>query len=286
MSFERTANGLSNAHLFYSVDFIIYVEGKYAEQNNDLVSYDQYFWKSVSEVVAPDTTFKVLSRGGKPALLSIAHEIILGNISNTLVALDRDYDLECENQLSHPRVIYTLGYSWENDVWHCDGLLGVLDELFLGDEIKHEIFVAFEQCIADFYRNARRVARVNLAAAQNGMEHIVSSSHMRGLIELKRAQLPRFNHQCFRAAIKSSTVARPVRMSSKVELTESHIQGHLLAHFGYHFVCRALSSLGQSARVCIDMLSTIAINHMKTSLRDRQDDKNIYYKQCFSNAVV
>ena len=286
MSFERTANGLSNNYLFHSVDFVIYVEGKYEETNSDLVSYDHYFWKSVAEIVSPETKFKVLSRGGKQALLPIANEIISGNISNILVALDRDYDFECENALSHPRVIYTQGYSWENDVWSSEALMHLVGELNIGDGIQPERADELKVCISDFYRKAIRVARLNIAAMQNGMENIFAASKMRGLVELNGCQLPRFNREFFSATVHESTAASPIRMLSKVELTESHIQGHLMAHFGYHFVCRVLSILGQKASICADMLSTIAVNLLKSILLDCHSSKHIYYKSQFNNAVA
>lgn len=286
MSFERTSSGLSNAHLFHSVDFVVYVEGKYEENNSDLASHDQYFWRSVAENVMPAKTFKFISRGSKVNLLSIATEIISGNISNTLVALDRDYDLECNNFLCHPRVIYTYGYSWENDVWNFSAIMHLVDELYIGDGISPENIEEMESCISEFFRKARRVARINLAARQNGLEYVITSHQMRGLVELSGSQLPRFNQHCFSAVVAKSNVARPIQMSSKVELTEDHVQGHLLAHFGYHFVCRALSLLGYKGTICINYLSTIAINHLKDKLRNIQDARRVYYENCFSNAVA
>lgn len=286
MSFERTSEGISNAHLFHSVDFVVYVEGKYEENNNDLVSHDQYFWRSVAEAVLPERTFKFISRGSKVALLPIATEIISGDISNTLVALDRDYDFECNDSLSHPRIIYTYGYSWENDAWNSESIMRLVDELYIGDKIHPGNIDDMERCISDFCRKARQVARINLAAKQNGFEHVITSSQMRGLVELNGNQLPRFNRNCFRAFVARSNVVRPILMSTKVKLTDGHIQGHLLAHFGYHFVCRALSLLGYKGTICINHLSTLAINFLRDSLQNIQDARFVYYKNIFSNAVT
>jgi len=151
MSFERTSSGLSNAHLFHSVDFVVYVEGKYEENNSDLASHDQYFWRSVAENVMPAKTFKFISRGSKVNLLSIATEIISGNISNTLVALDRDYDLECNNFLCHPRVIYTYGYSWENDVWNFSAIMHLVDECILAMESVQKILKRWKAVFLNFF---------------------------------------------------------------------------------------------------------------------------------------
>lgn len=285
MSFERTSNGISNAHLFHSVDFVVYVEGKYEESNNDLVSYDQYFWRSIAETVSPDIKFKFISRGSKLALLPIANEIITGQISNTLVAFDRDYDFECENHFLHPRVIYTRGYSWENDVWNSSGIMHLVDELHLGEIISQDKADDMERCVSDFFRRARRVARINLAAKQNGLEYVVTSGHMRGLVVLEGNRLPQFNKNFFSGTVARFNAPRPILMLSPTRLTDDHVQGHLLAHFGYHFVCRAICLLGFKGKICINYLSTIAINAFKRQLLSCQDVRRLYYERCFFNAI-
>ncbi|MGY2733664.1 hypothetical protein ACVWYO_001338 [Sphingomonas sp. UYP23] len=44
-------------------------------------------------------------------------QIIDGDISNTIVAIDSDYDEVLGHRISDRRVLYSSGYSWENDLY-------------------------------------------------------------------------------------------------------------------------------------------------------------------------
>src|SRR5690606_19841105 len=46
----------------------------------------------------------------------IAEKILNTSVKNTIAVMDRDYDDKFGDTINHPNVIYTFGYSWENDV--------------------------------------------------------------------------------------------------------------------------------------------------------------------------
>lgn len=285
MSIERTTNGLSNVHLFHAVDFVIYTEGRYEENAFGTVSLDQYFWMSVTKTCAPGKKFKILSRGGKPDLMAIATEVASGNVNCTIVAMDRDYDFEIGSSVSHPRIVYTHGYSWENDVWCCSMLKDIIEELYMGEELQSSELELINTTVNTFIKNAIRVSRINLIAALSNVDYLVSTDRMKSMVILEKGKLPRFNRAGFQKCICNATVSRPFELPETLTVTETHVQGHLLAHFGYHMVCGFLNMVGQSSMINIESLSVLATNNFKSKLFGDDIARTEYYCDILTNAV-
>jgi hypothetical protein len=109
--FRRTANGLSNEHLFHRVDYIVYCEGEMID--NVSLSLDEVFWGRVFS--ASQKKFRVKSVGSKTSATGFLQDIKSGTLKNTIVALDADYEFFCREIPDHPLIFYTHGYSWESD---------------------------------------------------------------------------------------------------------------------------------------------------------------------------
>lgn len=114
MTFERTKSGQENRAAFHRVDYICYVEGGGGRSER---SDDVSFWEEIFSITRPDVKVRCIARGGKPELEARARDIINKDIANSLVAIDADYDELLDEKLSDPRVLYTYGYSWENDIF-------------------------------------------------------------------------------------------------------------------------------------------------------------------------
>lgn len=110
MSLERTNYGLSNEHLFYGVSLVVYCEGK----EDDGTTHDEMFWGRVFSEFGVTCVCK--SSGSKSSIVPLALRAIDGNVENVVFAMDRDYGDFHGHVLENRRVIYTYGYSWENDI--------------------------------------------------------------------------------------------------------------------------------------------------------------------------
>ncbi|RXH15133.1 DUF4435 domain-containing protein [Bradyrhizobium guangzhouense] len=122
--FERSPYGVQNRALFLRVKYVIYAEG---DPHGDInQSPDRAFWSKIIRLFRPDLAFTILVKGGKNDVLQFASYIVTNNISGTAVVLDRDHDDLCGTMLNDRRVVYTYGYSWENDILCnkvCTGLI-------------------------------------------------------------------------------------------------------------------------------------------------------------------
>lgn len=116
---ERSKSGQQNRPVFLDADFVCYVEGGGGTSD---AAFDVTFWNHVFSSLRPDLRIHLAPRGGKPILEAIAQDIITKNIDKTLVAIDTDYDDFTGQKISDRRILYTYGYSWENDVLHFKNL--------------------------------------------------------------------------------------------------------------------------------------------------------------------
>lgn len=113
-SFDRSASGRNNRALFYGVDRILYVEGG-RDDKGAVESFDGLFWRRVFYVLRPELKLKILPRGSKDNVLQLAQQ----SVGDTIVicAIDRDYDGILDRLVNRDSVLYTFGYSYENDIF-------------------------------------------------------------------------------------------------------------------------------------------------------------------------
>src|ERR1700737_2950464 len=125
MSFRRTNAGMSNLHLFHGVDAVVFVEGGHGSFTLDQLSqgfynnqaYDIKYWQIVFASFAPEKNFHFRAVGSKDSINELMNLIVSNKVKHVLVARDRDFDHLTGALRPSPGIFYTIGYSWENDVW-------------------------------------------------------------------------------------------------------------------------------------------------------------------------
>lgn len=109
--FTRTDFGLANEHRFFGVDLVVYCEG--VPQADNSASLDEAYWSNVFMKFGRHVHCK--SSGSKTDLKALADRVIANKINTITIAMDRDYDDFTGNIKNHKSVVYSFGYSWEND---------------------------------------------------------------------------------------------------------------------------------------------------------------------------
>jgi hypothetical protein len=135
MAFTRTSSGLKNLHLFYNVDLIVYTEGGTSLSVEDVKarkfnseSIDSVFWNIIfSNYKSESIKYKPI--GSKATVSKIAKEIIQNNIKTVYAVMDQEFDMVYETNFSHSNIVYTYGYSWENDVWNKNAIFSIIETL-------------------------------------------------------------------------------------------------------------------------------------------------------------
>lgn len=136
-TFKRTNKGISNQHLFYGVDLVVYLEGGPKAYNKEQVYNDFFheetddiiFWGNLFNRFKTATKVKFKSIGSKTTIKEIAVDIIAGKINSVMVAMDNEFDEILAQRIENDNVLYTHGYSWENDVWSHEVIRAVIQEL-------------------------------------------------------------------------------------------------------------------------------------------------------------
>lgn len=130
MSFTRSASGIKNYSKFYGKYFMFYIEGKKASASK---TRDELFYEKLLETVLGHQSFKIKTVGNKIDVLDYWEKIRQQNSSNSVAIIDRDLDgINC-SIIESKNLIYTLGYSWENDFWGEEIVKKIVSELTIAD---------------------------------------------------------------------------------------------------------------------------------------------------------
>ena len=161
MSFRRTSQGLSNLHLFVGVDLVVFTEGgprTISKENAILGDFeasamDIVFWRELFRCVRSDLNVDFRALGSKNTLIEIARDVIHDEISSVCVVMDRDYDSHFSSLLKSPNVVYTRGYSWENDLYNAELIENVFFEIALVSrntvKVKKSIHNTMKSAVSD-----------------------------------------------------------------------------------------------------------------------------------------
>ncbi|MGL4374238.1 MAG: hypothetical protein ACRCS6_10665, partial [Turicibacter sp.] len=164
--FSRTSGGMSAEHLFKDVEYIICIEGKSDASDIEKI-YDYRFYHGLLSALF-DKPFQIKVKGCKQELLAIAQQLERDDVKNHIVIVDRDHD-DIINHITpiticRGVIMFTHGYSWENDFWSTKLLTDIA--LFYGFN-GHEV----NEFIKSFKINERRfkiMHRLNLLSRVNG----------------------------------------------------------------------------------------------------------------------
>ncbi|WP_079202650.1 DUF4435 domain-containing protein [Pseudomonas sp. CC6-YY-74] len=244
MMFLRSNSGLSNFHAFFDVDYLIYSEGgnpskEPAEGDDETWSIDSIFWRSVFRRFLPGVKIKIKSLGSKECVRPYAEKIAANLIENSIAVFDRDYDSYRGEIIEHPHVLYTHGYSWENDACRSGFLISVLGAAHPAGKITEKSVREIESRFEEFLSEINRIVYVDLLC---GLVKIkgVDRNNFWALIDTSNPVVYRVKREKFRNLIVDIKARRtePLRYFGGERVApESDCYGKMVAMFCYHIFC-------------------------------------------------
>jgi len=283
MSFSRTASGLSNLHLFYSVDLIIFTEGgersftieDVEKGNYNHISADIKFWKYV--LSANNFSKKVQFRaiGSKTICKLICHRIVSGEVKNVAVAMDRDLDEYFEEIFESPFILYTKGYSWENDVFTKDITYKQITSMLLMDDMPEKVKNTIDQAYQNFEKVGYKLIKLEIIFRTYGIKFIsdvrgekffngnkcifIDKKQIKHLLDDKKKELP-----------------RPIYLERSFKISNFYlsIYGKLLKSFSLsviHYICRKYTNIKS---IPSDLIVSAMIERFGYKIKNKKD---IYY---------
>jgi hypothetical protein len=275
-AFTRTPPGLSNQAAFLGVDLVVFSEGgaisltfSEVEQGlGDETTVDAQFWKLIIEKFAPnDKRVHVKSVGSKTTVLAIAELVAAGSVSKVVAAMDRDLDQFRGCLVSHCNVIYTSGYSWENDVWTIDTCNRVLGFVVPNKAQREMARQQADEFFANLQRQFMTAVRFDRALAASNRALL----HRDTLVDLVRPappQAPKIARGDLAALLRASRSANVgIKPHSDRHGVLDDLHGHTLAKAVMH-VLRAMIQQVANHKLSNALLTSIAITQFVNSDAD------------------
>ena len=182
MAFTRTSSGLTNLAQFHGVEFIVYTEGGDKSYTLEEVingkfnksSIDIKFWSTIFIKHDFNRDFQFRALGSKSVTNNICEMIENGNVRNIIVARDSDLDDFIGEKFFSPYILYTRGYSWENDVYEQELVKQQIHALLMRAELDEEYIRIVDDSYRHFKLNLGRLLRLELIYRMHGMKFITS----------------------------------------------------------------------------------------------------------------
>jgi len=132
MTFMRTPGGLNSQRKFHRVELTFHIEGKNMKATPDFKVTelcDYLYYKSLLEHFLPGKKIKIKVLGCCNDVLEYNAVIEREKLKNNFSIVDRDFNGLLKSRINDKGIIYTYGYSWENDFWSktlCCYIVGML----------------------------------------------------------------------------------------------------------------------------------------------------------------
>jgi Protein of unknown function (DUF4435) len=274
--FLRTSSGISNQALFFGVDVVVYFEGgetqytipdleRDSAPSEDL---DTMFWQTVFKTFRPRLRAHFKSIGSKQSVLQICQLILGGTITRVVAALDRDWDHATRRKLRHPNILYTRGYSWENDVFTKSSLRTLSERLALNAAKFPIVKTKIERCFDQFQQAFEKLVLWEYALVRAGAPPCDRAT-LREAIQIRTPNAPTISRTLIATLLSSTRRAnRNVKLKIRVRgVTVSRdLYGHAVERFSLaliHHVCATDLNLKISNDVCTRLLIGIFERSLK-----------------------
>ena len=209
---------------------------------------DAAFWRKIFGVFAPEISVKISSIGRKSILVELAEKVRLGTILNVFIAMDRDFDNHLSKKMPSVGIFYTKGYSFENDIWHASTILKVAKDICVHIEDDCQLFIPIKEAYRNFYKDARRAIRVDIALANNSQPLLFNVKPNKFIC--RKSEFPRFNKSAFRTRLNELRGRSKYFCPKEIELhNHDDCHGCLSAAFGYNILISVLRKNGSKLKL-------------------------------------
>ena len=292
MTVTRSPRGIANYKVLHRVDLIVYSEGGNAEQlkadpKKYIYSIDSEFWGALFEKFEPSLKVKVKSLGPKNNVLPYAQKISSGELDDSIVVLDRDHDEHKGIIIEHPRIIYTHGYSWENDAWCSLSVIGALSRKHPERALDTDAIKNIKMQYHDFSTTIKRLVFVDVICSCQNIQGIPDK--FGDLVNVFGGITPSINKANFRLLISSARKSRtaPLKYHGRREILPlTDCYGKLFAEFAYGVFSHHYKLITGKPKIVRDHADQIIARSL-ADLDETDDTIEIskYYKDKITEAV-
>ena len=269
--FERSPEGQANRNLFLGTDLIVYTEGGDGGEN-DVEAFDILYWRQLFDLYLPSVKVRFLPKGNQRSVLEVASTFLGTDAVGVCAAIDADYDRINAELLEDPRVIYTFGYSIENDCLIPESILRAFYILCPRCPAELDISDELADLISEFQKAVRWLALGDYLGVQSGRGAIQRWACGRYFSNRAYGSRPQFN---------AAMALRDVRAASERERNEArfpaefsfdvlrYVVGHLYWEFAFKALCFFHARFSKRTRLNRDATFSVCvqsfINHLRAN---------------------
>lgn len=277
MTFTRTNSGRSNLAAFLGVKYVVYSEGGEFDTSlgRSRTSIDTIFWKGVFSRFFPDLNCTFRPMGSKVNLIPFAQDIESSKISNSIVVMDRDHDHHRNCLITHPCILYTYGYSWENDAWRAEAIISKLEKISVAgvpSDIADDIRNKCHNFFSDFNRLVIVDVLCSLARVQG-----VHREKFWAIVDSRNPDRLRVKKDAFKtliSGIKASRVNPFRHIGGERIIPERDCYGKLLSMFIYNMFTDCFKDVTGQKNLSREMADVMIAEHFQHA--DIRSDPDIY----------
>lgn len=266
MAFERSASGQENRSVFLGVDATCYVEGHETDQGGGV---DAVYWAKIFRTFRPELRVRFLPRGGKPILESLANSVISDNLRGVLVAMDADYDRVTSDLIVDKRILYTWGYSIENDLFcsdnleiafcalaHCPGVPGAISEFIRGNEerVGHDLRFAI-------YADHLSLQAKSSLFPRESPGRVIARDPVSSSPVVRKDEIRKLCSE----VIKQTNPRGPIRIFQRLNYAE-HCVGHIVALVSAYILRSAMKLSGKRNNQSFEHIRDICLQTFPSAL--------------------
>lgn len=287
MSLRRTASGLLSLHLFFRVEIVVYCEGGTQQELQDVLNgagqdetLDVVFWQRIVEYVGATKSYHFKSVGSKSLLSSIAKDVSLHNIDSVIVCLDRDFDWHRGKRLCYRNVVYTHGYSWENDAVSLDSMEKVFFKVLSRNNNSLALFEELSLALSEFSERLVRWCEFEIELSTRDCGQIFPRKNPVAVIDLQAA-IPRLKEEILQKKLAEIGFSRGPRVKMKITKDEvwQHAWGKLISRYAYHLVTNLFSKRDPAIKISYDVFMRFVISEFIEAMRlGRLEATSSYYR--------
>lgn len=226
----------------------------------------------------PDLSYSIKSLGSKDNLLPYAKDIADAKIANTIVVMDRDHDHHRQCIINHPCIIYTYGYSWENDAWRAESVISKLDRISAGG-VPAEVADEIRMKCRNFFTDFNRLIFVDVLCSLERVQGIHREKFW-SFVDSRDVNRLRVKKDAFRkliTTIKAGRVNKFRHVGGDRIVSERDCYGKLLAKFLYDIFCEGFQALTGQKNLPRAMADIFMAEHFQHVDLDRDPCIKTYY---------
>lgn len=287
--FSRTHNGLSNAAAFRRARLMVYVEGVTTTESSHSkghYSADEFFWRALFRQFRPDLAITIKGCGTKEKTLEFAQKIAQDSPAATVVCLDRDYSFFYGTNIESSSVIYTHGYSWENDVICQDTIVKATENGTSLQNADEHIFAIAAPLFDRFERVGKLVGTVDVGCQQAGFPIQLKQRKYNSLIAADADNAPTLCRKRILHRIKEIKGKRHVKFNScRADnfYTFRNYFGKAVLYFCFCFSKHVHHHYGIKINQSFDFFAMNILRYFVTFIASSENETSIYHKSQLNN---